>query len=254
MKNINRIYWQEDKIGMITNNINAKEHSHWMLQLFLSLDKEFNITVNNNTITCRCIVVDKNVVHSFQTNNKIYFSCMIEPTSIFASQITKNMNNLGYCICDYDDISWIQEKGLHLVQDAHLESYLDFMNDLAKYLHISSVPLLYDERITELLHLLETCSCHEHTISSFATKVSLSPSRLSHLFKEQVGVPLKSYIVLHQIKQAFMYLLQGKTITDAALLAGFDSPSHFATTVKRVIGMSASLSLKDSEFLQVSKF
>lgn len=35
--------------------------------------------------------------------------------------------------------------------------------------------------------------CDKHSISSFANKVSLSSSRLSHLFKEQAGLPLKSY-------------------------------------------------------------
>ena len=34
----------------------------------------------------------------------------------------------------------------------------------------------------------------------------------------------------------------GKTITDAAMLSGFDSPSHFAATTKRMMGIAASLS------------
>lgn len=35
---MNRIYWQSDRIGMLTDHLNANKHTHWMLQLFLSLD------------------------------------------------------------------------------------------------------------------------------------------------------------------------------------------------------------------------
>ena len=62
---------------------------------------------------------------------------------------------------------------------------------------------------------------------------------------------LKGYISLHRMKRAFSLLLGGESITDAAMKAGFDSPSHFAATVKKMMGMPARLSLKDSEFLKV---
>lgn len=87
--------------------------------------------------------------------------------------------------------------------------------------------------------------------SYLADNVFLSSSRLSHLFKEQTGIPLKSYIILHQMERAFDELFAGRNITEASMIADFDSPSHFASTVKKMMGMTVSLSLKDSEFLKV---
>lgn len=107
------------------------------------------------------------------------------------------------------------------------------------------------KRSIELLELLQNCDCYDHTIENFSKKVYLSSSRLSHLFREQIGVPLKSYILFHQLERAFTALLNGSNITDAAMIAGFDSPSHFAATVKKWMGMSVSASIKDSEFLKV---
>ena len=40
-----------------------------------------------------------------------------------------------------------------------------------------------------------------NSLEEFSKIVSLSESRLSHLFKEQVGIPLKSYIVLCKLKR-----------------------------------------------------
>lgn len=67
----------------------------------------------------------------------------------------------------------------------------------------------------------------------------------------EVGIPLKSYIVLRKLKRAYMYLLENDDITDAALKSGFDSPSYFAYTSKKLTGMSAKNIRKDSVFLKV---
>lgn len=34
----NRIFWQNDKIGLLTNHLEADTHAHWMLQLFISIE------------------------------------------------------------------------------------------------------------------------------------------------------------------------------------------------------------------------
>ena len=108
-----------------------------------------------------------------------------------------------------------------------------------------------DERITEFLSMLENCSCTDHSIDHFAEELHLSSSRLSHLFSEQVGITLKDYLLLHQLERVFQDILSGRKITDAAMDAGFDSPSHFASTVKRLMGLPARSTIKDSEFLKV---
>lgn len=71
------------------------------------------------------------------------------------------------------------------------------------------------------------------------------------MFSEQVWITLKKYLTLHQLERVFQDLLAGKRITEAALNAGFDSPSHFASTVKRMMGLPARSTVKDSEFLKV---
>lgn len=48
MNIINKIFWQEDRIGMITNNLEADTHSHCMLQMFLGIEENIEIIVNEN--------------------------------------------------------------------------------------------------------------------------------------------------------------------------------------------------------------
>lgn len=244
-----KIFWDKDNIAFIGNQVNSAEHAHCVLQVFLSFDEPLQLTVQNKQVVGKCIVVNKNVKHAFSCNNSVRLSFLIEPSSGFAQELIKKING-DYLICD-GGIECLQQKAAALLVTDDKRQYLNFIQDFAALLGIERASHVLDERITELLQILQNCDCYDHTIENFAKSVCLSTSRLSHLFREQIGVPLKSYILFHQLEKAFTALFDGKSITDAALLAGFDSPSHFAATVKKWMGMSVSASIKDSEFLKV---
>lgn len=244
-----KIFWDKDNITFIGNHVNATKHSHCVLQVFLSLDDPLQVIVENEQISGKCIIINKNVQHIFSCHNKMRLSILIEPSSCFAKELIKKING-DFLICD-SGIECIQQKATAFIETNNKQQYLDFIQNFADYLGVKRSSKVLDERISKLLELLQNCNCCDHTIETFAKSVCLSSSRLSHLFREQIGVSLKSYILFHQLEKAFSSILNGTNITDAAMLAGFDSPSHFAATVKKWMGMSVSASIKDSEFLKV---
>lgn len=245
-----KVFWDKDNIGFISDKLNSVGHSHCVLQLFLSFGEPMQITVGDRCVGGKCVIVNKNVTHAVNTDGKSCLSVLIEPTSSFASGLIAKING-DYLVCDNGKIGALQQKASELCTANDGELYKSFVQELAACLGVDRNQKVLDERIAELLNILQNCDCYDHTVESFADKVALSSSRLSHLFREQIGVPLKSYILFHQLERAFTALLSGKSITEAAMLAGFDSPSHFAATVKKWMGMPASSSLKDSEILKV---
>lgn len=250
---MNKIYWDRDKISIITDQIESVPHKHWAMQLFLSIEKNLEIGVEDNKISCRCIVINRDILHSFSTGNKMYFTMIIEPTSSLAIQLEERMGGTKYCMFDNQDIEYIQNLLFCLIDSDGLREYREFMIQLYKFLRLKEQSKIYDDRIKDLLYEIEQCNCNTHSTAYFADKVALSSSRLSHLFKEQMGMPLKSYIQFHQMQTAFLALLNGKNITEAAMLSGFDSPSHFAAVTKKMMGMPASISVKNSVFLKVTE-
>ncbi|MDE6356862.1 MAG: AraC family transcriptional regulator [Clostridia bacterium] len=244
-----KIFWDKDNIAFVGNQVNSTEHSHCVLQVFLSLDEPLQVTVENEQISGKCIIINKNVRHIFTCGNKIRLSVLIEPSSNFAKELIKKIDG-NYLLCE-NGIDMLQQKAAALTDTNDKQRYIDFIQDFAECLGVKRNSGVLDERITALLEILQNCDCYDHTIENFANSVCLSSSRLSHLFREQIGVPLKSYILFHQLEKTFTALLNGANITDAAMLAGFDSPSHFSATVKKWMGMPVSASIKDSEFLKV---
>lgn len=248
---MNRIYWDIDKISMLTDHLDASAHSHGMIQFFLCLQDELEIRVGKEKITCSCILVNKNVRHSFKANSKIHFTCVMEPVSDIGIKLDCILQNKNYYIVDDSKANELKKIAMDMRDTFDTETYRNF---IAKVYECFDVPYLnnqFDDRILAFLKMLEQCSCEEYSIEEYASKLCISASRLSHLFSEQVGITLKSYLTLHQLERAFQDLLAGERITQAALNAGFDSPSHFASTVKRMMGLPARNTVKDSEFLKV---
>lgn len=248
---MNKIFWDKDKITIITDQIEAVEHKHCAMQFFFCLEKRLDICVSGQKLKCKCIVVNQNVTHSFSAEKHLHISIIIEPTSDLGKQLSKKINGNTHYIIDNKNLTGVEYYGYRLMDNSNTENYNIFVQASYDYLGISLKSAKYDDRINEVLHYIEHCDYSAHSISSFAYKISLSTSRLSHLFREQVGIPLKSYIQLHQLQKAFLSLLNGKSITEAAMLANFDTPSHFAAVTKRMMGTPASISLKNSEFLKV---
>lgn len=248
---VNKIYWDKDKILILTDQIETVEHRHYAMQLFLGIEENLSICVEDQMIECSCLLINKNVNHRFSTQNRLHISVIIQPTSDLSKPLYEIMGQSQYRIFDAEDRREVVKCGHDLLRNNNIETYRVFIQALYNYLGIVETERRYDDRIQALLYDIEHCNCDDHSISAFANKVLLSESRLSHLFSEQVGIPMKSYIQFHQLQKAFFVLLNGKSITEAAMAANFDTPSHFAAVVKRMMGMSARTSLKNSVFLKV---
>lgn len=248
---INKIFWENDKIGVLTTYLDSVMHSHWMIQLFIGIEEKISMVVKGELVEGNCIIVDKKIPHSITSKGNIQFSLIIEPTSDYAQQIDLKIKETGYYRGKNEGFHQLQSLGKQLVDNPSKQQYVTFMDELNNYLDIAVKPKKYDKRIEALLQLLATCDCDDHTIAMYAENVALSASRLSHLFKEQTGIPLKSYLVVHKMEKALEAILLGKSVTEASINAGFDSPSHFAATTKKMMGMPVTSSLKDSDFLKV---
>jgi AraC-like DNA-binding protein len=80
------------------------------------------------------------------------------------------------------------------------------------------------------------------TISSqeLAAEAGLSESRFLHLFRDELGTSLRRYRIWVRLVHAGTAIAAGATLTEAAMKAGFASPSHLSDRFKTTFGLSAS--------------
>lgn len=77
-------------------------------------------------------------------------------------------------------------------------------------------------------------------LNELARKAGLSPSRLSRLFKEQMGVPLAQFRNRQRLEAFFALYADGRrrTLLEAALAAGFGSYPQFHRVFRQIVGCS----------------
>ena len=77
------------------------------------------------------------------------------------------------------------------------------------------------------------------SIGELAASVTLSTSRLSHLFRHEVGMSIQSYIVDRRLQMASTMIEQSdEQISQIAYRVGFRDVSNFNHSFKRKFGMS----------------
>ncbi|MBC8079363.1 MAG: helix-turn-helix domain-containing protein, partial [Gorillibacterium sp.] len=90
-----------------------------------------------------------------------------------------------------------------------------------------------DSRVTLVLNHLAQYYPSICRVEDLARMVNLSPSRLSHLFKLEVGETMLEVLTKHRLKQAERLLsFSSRAITDISYDVGFQSPDYFTRTFK----------------------
>jgi AraC-like DNA-binding protein len=110
-------------------------------------------------------------------------------------------------------------------------------------------PIL-DPRVVRARELLRSAPIHRLTLGDLAAAVSLSPSRLAHLLRAHLGLPVRRYLLWLRLRDALREIAGGATITCAAHAAGFADAPHLDRTFRRMLGFTPSAALRVSRFVQ----
>lgn len=94
--------------------------------------------------------------------------------------------------------------------------------------------------LRKLEPLVEGLDAAECRLDRVAASLKLSTSRAQHLIREVTGVPFRRYRTWVRMRVAARALAGGGTLTEAALIAGFSSASHFSTAFRAMFGLPPS--------------
>ena len=96
-----------------------------------------------------------------------------------------------------------------------------------------------DARVEAVLARLTERLSEPLCVAELAIGVSLSPSRLAHLFKEEVGMSVIEMLLQLRLNQAARLLtFSERSVNQVAQDVGFASPFYFSRQFKRVYGVN----------------
>ena len=103
---------------------------------------------------------------------------------------------------------------------------------------------LLDRRISQTLATLHRDPARNHPLESLAAAVYLSATRFTHLFKNEVGAPMRRYRQWLRFLATMRAVAAGETMTVAARNAGFTDSAHFSRAFRSMFGTRPSAMLK----------
>lgn len=233
-----------DHIFLDTEYRQPTIHKHLAKHIIISQSGNLSVTFDKGeSLQCKGIIFDSNVSHTVSSKDNKMLVFLIDDTSILAQNISQHqLLNHSFFVIDNLIVERIQNIYTACQVKGLSQSYIDFSKQAFRLLnlnyHISSIT---DSRIQWALnHILKSTHIHNEIFFEICAEVKLSKSRFSHLFKEQMGVSLNSYLALSKLRKAYELLLKSGDITSAAMDAGFSSPSHFSASSKKYLGITAS--------------
>jgi AraC-like DNA-binding protein len=111
-----------------------------------------------------------------------------------------------------------------------------------------------DDRVTKVLTAIQAADDLRLSIEDAASMAFLSPSRFAHLFKEQVGLPFRRYMLWRKLTRAMVAIGKERTIAAAAHASDFADAAHLTRTFYQMFGIPPSAMMRGDFFEIPSPF
>jgi AraC-like DNA-binding protein len=231
------------------------EHSHHALQILFDRKGLLRMRSDGIDVECRGAIIGADCRHQLLSSSDSQVHIWIDKESAAAKLISRqHLQNEDVKILD-DEV--LARLGACIGTDHCLGTceqargvYDMIVSELGGRSGPSGESL--DPRIVATITLLrEHYLSRKLSIAAIARHACLSESRLIHLFSEQVGIPLRRYVLWMRLLTAFRTAAKGeRSLTEAAHYAGFSDSAHLSRTSRAMFGITPS-GCANSQFIQV---
>ncbi len=114
-----------------------------------------------------------------------------------------------------------------------------------------SMPI--DSRVAQSIEWIRSSRDEGISVQEIAAGVELSESRFSHLFTENVRIPVRRYLLWLRLRDAMHLFAKGESLTEVAHEAGFSDSAHLTRTFRSLLGIAPSALTKESTIISFLK-
>ncbi|MFC2176442.1 helix-turn-helix domain-containing protein [Bacteroidota bacterium] len=248
------VLWSDMVLFMGSNPRAISEHSHPVIQLVMATKGSFlSKNENGEWIKQKGLLVTPNHFHECDAANVPILTIAIDPESTIGEQVLSNQLN-GTSVLAYPSELLGQLNADELAACLNEEDWASARQMIEQIFKCSSPvdPIKKDDRIQRIMAFIEANIDSEITTQSLMDVAHLSESRLLHLFKKHVGLPIRNYLLWYRLQVALKHVISGQSLTTAAYEAGFSDQAHMTRTCVKMLGIPPSTITKNSKFIQVS--
>ena len=207
------------------HDLDTEYHSHPAIEIILVERGSFQMKTEGQEYTnLKFAVIDANKEHRLYAKDCDLRVLMVEHHSQFTKRILQSHNvelPEGY----YQTATRFPSALLNKIQSELLDA---------------ETPTEYDPRIADIIDYVDNHELDYRTmLATLKPMVNLSESRISHLFKANVGLSLKKYLVWSKLRNTIkQHLDREEDLFSALIRSGFYDQPHFSNTFKSMLGIN----------------
>ncbi|WP_020409136.1 helix-turn-helix transcriptional regulator [Hahella ganghwensis] len=222
--------------GLITfrgGAFDASPHAHHAIQVVKQENGSvMTCQIDGETITSD-VVIAPDITHELRLKQGLVV--LVEPQSVVGQKLMDYLGKREYRVIESSDP----------FSAAGCDISTGILSNAGRSdAEESQVPVPLDTRIQSLISRLDLClqgECIKPShwkAAEVADELAISESRFLHLFREQMGVAWRPYLLWRRLICALMAMQMGAKATDAAYRAGFSDSAHLSRSFRQNFGMS----------------
>jgi len=234
--------------------VDNSNHSHHAIQIVIGLNNEFQLFIDGIGRSYQSAIIAPNVSHRLISPDSNVLLLLIDHEMEIARQLSakyfknKSINSLD-SLSAHPGLAGI----ISQIESVSCRAGQSIWNQVIDMLlGPNMAPLLsIDPRIEKTIDVIAKLPVKKISTSDIASQVFLSESRLLHLFKDNVGIPIRKYLLWIRLNEAVKKILNNISLTNAAHEAGFSDSAHLSRTFRSMFGLTISEILKNNRHVQV---
>ncbi len=228
-------------------------HAHHAIQIVIAFEGTVGIrsTRDADWRMANGIVVQPDVEHTYNANAAAGAMLFVDPESLEGAWIRSSLR---------DDVTLVPSARLDAVA-GELRRFVEqplesleigaLIKQCVRALSTGAPPSRrLDERVTRVLAAIREADELRMSTEDAAATAFLSPSRFAHLFKQQVGLPFRRYMLWRKLARAIVMIGREGNIGAAAHAADFSDAAHLTRTFYEMFGMPPSVMMR-GEFFEI---
>lgn len=219
-------------------------HQHHAVQLSIALDGAAlgSFDGSPHELPFRGVIIAPNRRHALRGK---LVSLLFEPHGPSGQCLWRLCGQRGFQRVEHLALEGFQQNlgSLELLDPARAQAAaLQLVSDLcaAPSPGLGAQVFSLDDRVAEVRAMLRRDPGEKLGLEALAESVKLSPSRLRHLFAEQVGLPIRNYVVWLRTLSGMASMLRGANVGMAAHQVGFADQAAFARSYRTTWGIAPS--------------
>ncbi len=219
-------------------------HSHYAASLIIALDAPFRLELRDGVDEkVRACVLAPNAENRVSIEGR-FVSIMADVDSSVFEPLAPILNGNAWSAIDAERLKPVLPQLGALLETPHTERQVRTLVDDCIEAITGQRPrpltVSLDRRITRVLKLIRDGLPDEPNTDALAEAVGLSRSRLLHLFKEQLGLPMGQYLLWRRLFEAARLWDEGLSMAEAGHAAGFYDQAHYTRTMRKMLDVTPS--------------